>query len=300
MLDFDFNKVQHIEFGVGLDEKESPNFRNMAVDSSTQSALQEMAERSWDLMQELSPDPQSYEPSEKYASQEYVSVSLSSSLSNRMRDLHQAANLPIDMGALSEPEKVFCYFARMTDDQGRRLTALRRATHFKGVLKNRLIRISTDALKLVEDRVFKLDYDFDLLIDSSTIHVLRPSGFESTGKLQEAILAAVPQNVQSIQNDLGFVDFTNIEEYASKRPRAARYIASIKTEKLAENIDRQALKRMCDDMRVGISEEHDKITIEDGHVMSFLEVLDRRLYESELMLNSPEYFRASGRRKLSN
>lgn len=299
ILDFDLSRVRHIEFGVGLDESEGQEFLSMTVDADTQTALREMAERSWDLMQELSSEPGSYEPSEKYASQEYVSLPLSSRLAERMRHLHQAPNLTTDMGALSDPEKVFCYFARMVDEQGRRLTALRRATHFKGVLKSRLIRLTTDALKFVEDRVFKLDYDFDLLMDSSTVHVFRPSGFESAGKLQEAVLAAVPQNVRSIQSELRFVDLANIETYASKHPRAARYIASIKTGKLAENINRDALKKLCDDMGVGVTDSNGRIVVKDGHVMSFLEVLDRRRYELELVLGSPEYFRAEGRRKIN-
>src|SRR2546426_481228 len=81
-----------------------------------------------------------------------------------------------------DPATVFCYFARLTDSKGRRLTALRRATQFKGVLKSRLLRLVTDSLKLVEDHIFKLDRDFDLLIDSANVHILRPSGFEFAGE----------------------------------------------------------------------------------------------------------------------
>lgn len=298
-LDFDLSRVRHAEFGVGIDEGQSQNFRIITVDNDTQSALRDMAEATWDIAEGLRSAPQTYEPSEKYASLEYVSLPLSNGLARRMRELHQATNLTVDMDALSEPTKVFCYFARMTDEQGKTLTALRRATHFKGVLRSRLIRFLTDALKLIEEPVFKLDHDFDFLIDSSTVHIIRPGGFESAGRLREAVLAAVPQNVQSIQSDLGFVDFANIQEYASSRTRAARYIASIKAERLAENIDRRALEKLCNDSGVGISEVDGKVTVEDGHIMSFLEILDRRRYELQLVQGSPEYFRAASRRKLS-
>lgn len=187
----------------------------------------------------------------------------------------------------------------MTDEQGRSLTGLRRAQHFKGVVRSRLIRFSTDALKFIDDPVFKLDHDFDLLVDSSTVHILRPSGFESAGKLQEVVLAAVPQNVLAIQSDLAFVDFANIQDYASKRPRAARYLASIKTDKLAEGIDRDFLQNLCNHTGVRISVANGKITVEDGYIMGFLEVLDRRRYELELVRGSPESFRAVGRRQLN-
>lgn len=299
MLDFDLSRVTYKEFGVGLDEGEGQSFRCMIVDEDTQAALVEMAAATWDAMEGRSESPSPYQPAEKYAGLEHLTLPLSSDLAKYVRELHQAANLPVDMSALSDPIKVFSYFARITDEQGRSLTALRRALHFKGVVKSRLVRVLTDALKLVEEPMFKLDHDFDLLIDSSTVHILRPSGFESAGKMREAILAAVPQNVQAIQNDLGFLDCTNIQVYASKRPRAARYLASIQTGKQAENVDKHLLKRLCDNMGVAVSEVKGTITVQDGHVMSFLEVLDRRRYGVDLRQDDTEYFRAANRRKLN-
>lgn len=299
MLDFDFSRVIHKEFGVGLDEGEGQSFRSMIVDDDTQAALVEMAVATRDAMEGRSESPAPYQPSEKYASLEHLTLPLNSELAKHMRELHQATNLPVDMSALSNPVKVFSYFARMTDEQGRNLTALRRAAQFKGVVRSRLVRVLTDALKLVEGPMFKLDHDFDLLIDSSTIHILRPSGFESAGKMKEAILAAVPQNVQAIQSALDFLDCTNIQDYASKRPRAARYLASIQTGRQAENVDKHLLKHWCDNMGVEVSEYNGTITVQDGHVMSFLEVLDRRLYGVELIPDGTEYFRAANRRKLN-
>lgn len=72
-----------------------------------------------------------------------------------VRELHGAMNLDLEGSALDEPTDVFCYFVRLTDKKGRRLTALRRASQFKGVLKKRLIRFVSDSLKLIEDSVFK-------------------------------------------------------------------------------------------------------------------------------------------------
>jgi hypothetical protein len=204
----------------------------------------------------------------------------------------------MDHNVLSDPSSVFCYFARMTDKQRRRLTALRRASQFKGVLKNRLIRFVTDALRIIEDKVFKLDTDFDLLIDGKNIHILRPSGFEFTSRLQEALLAAVPHNIKAIQHDMPFVDFASIQDYASHRARAARHLASIRGQKETTNIDKQAFKKLCKDTGVEIHESQGKIAVREDHVMGFLEVLDRRRYELELVKGSPERFKAASRRKL--
>lgn len=297
-LDFDLDSVRTTEFGVGKDETDAQTFRCVAVDGDVQTALRDMVSATWDVMSSLSEDPPRYEPSEKHASQEYVQLPLDDDLAERMRDLHQAENL--DSDTLTDPNTIFCYFARLTDGQGRRLTAVRRATQFKGVLKSRLIQFATDALKIIEGTVFKLDNDFDMLTDANSVHILRPSGFEFVGKLQQAILDAVPGNVQAIAADLAFVEFTGIGEYAKTHPRAARYLASIKSLGEMSNIDRDALKNLCTRTSVGFTEANGKIVVADGQVMGFLEVLDRRRYEIELVKDSPEQFRAPSRQKIGN
>jgi hypothetical protein len=297
-LQFDLSQVGTIEFGVGSDDGNGQAFCLIPVDGDVQGALREMAVATWDAMQERNDAVQKYQPSEKYATSEHLYLPLDDDLAERMREVHQANNLPLDATALSDPAKVFCYFARMTDNRGRRLTALRRATQFKGVLKSRLIRFVTDALKLVEDRVFKLDNDFDLLVDTNNVHILRPSGFEFAGQLQDAVLAAVPENVKTIRRDLKFVDFAGIEAYASRHPRAARYLASIRAQKETKDIDKRALKKLCKDTGVEIREADGKITVQEEHVMGFLEVLDRRRYEVELVKGSPERFKAGSRRRI--
>jgi hypothetical protein len=298
MLEFDFNQIRTVEFGLGRDDGDGRTFCLIVVDVDVQDALQEMAEATWAAMQELTDTPPRYEPSEKHAGVEYLHLPLADDLAASMRELHEANNLPIDSAALNNPEIIFCYFARFTDTQGRRLTALRRATQFKGILKNRLIRLVTDALKIVEDKIFKLDTDFDLLIDALNVHILRPSGFEFAGQLQAAIMAAVPNNVTAIKADLSFVNFDVIETYASQHSRAARYLASIRSQGEAQNIDRGRLIQLCTHTGVETEEANGQITVTEKHVMGFLEVLDRRRYEIELVADAPEQYRAASRSKL--
>lgn len=298
-IDFDFAAVSVTEFGVGRDEEDEQTFALMPVDANVQAALREMTEATWDALQRDTDGPTLYDPSEKHGSTEYLYLPLDDVLATPIRELHQAANLPLDIQALADPASIFCYFARMTDAKGRRLTALRRATQFKGVLKTRgLLRIETDALRLIKERVFKLDADFDLLVDSSYVHILRPTAFEFAGHLQEAIMGAVPHNIAAIQKDLKFVAFANIEDYAGKHPRAARYLASIRALKETSNIDKNALKRLCKSNGVEISESKGTITVSAGHELDFLEVLDRRRYQLELVKDSPERFRAGSRKKI--
>ena len=294
-LRFDINKVRITEFGVGRDVDGGQTFATLPVDANVKSALGEMVQATWDAMHKEEDGPKRYEPSERYGSTEYRYVPIEDNLAASVRNLHSAANLGIDVNALADSDCVFCYFARLIDSDGRRLTALRRATQFKGVLRKRLIHIVTDSLRLIDDRVFKLDNDFDLLVDSDNVHILRPSSFEFIGKLQQAILDAVPQNIRAIRADLPFVEFAGIEEYASQHSRAARYLASIRGQKEAENIDEAALKRHCARTGVDIGESGGRIAVSASHVMGFLEVLDRRRYELELVDGQPERFKAGSR-----
>lgn len=297
-MDFDLNAIQTVQFGVGRDDGDEHAFHCVMVDEAVQTALGEMATETWLTMRQLSNDPVRYEPSEKHSGTEHVYLPLDDELAVRMKNLHEAVNLDIDQNALDDTEAMFCYFAKFTDQQGRHLTALRRSTQFKGVLKSRLIWQSGDALRIVSDKVFKLDNDFDLLIDSQKIHILRPSGFEFAGKLQEAILAAVVGNVATLQTDLPFVQFGGIQQYATTHPRAARYLASIRSQQEVAKIDRQHLIDACGATGVDITINGEAIIVNERDIMGFLEVLDRRRYEVKLVPDEPEQYRAPSRTRL--
>lgn len=297
-LQFDLASVKHVEFGVGRDLADERTYANLPVDKGVQTALLEMVAATWASLRELSIDPPRYEAAEKHGGEEYLHLPLDDELSAPLKALHQAVNLDPAADALQDPARIFCYFARLTDSRSRKLTALRRATQFKGVLKNRLIRFADDTLRIIEDAVFKLDTDFDMLIDDATIHILRPSGFEFAGQLQSVILAAVPHNVKLLQKDLVFVDFAAIATYAGKHPRAARYIASIRGQKGSRNIDKRNLKKLCRSTGVEMDEVSGKLVVNESHIMGFLEVLDRRRYEVELIKDQPEHYRAASRELL--
>lgn len=300
-LQFDLANVTLTEFGVGRDDGNAQTFVAVPVDANVQTALHEMVQETWAVMQKEEDGPRRYEPSEKHGSIEYLYLPIDDGMASAVRELHEAANLDFVAGAwTADPSEIFCYFTRLTDNQERRLTALRRATQFKGVLKskNRLVRMLDDTLQVIEDTVFKLDNDFDLFVDSANVHILRPSGFEFAGKLQQAILEAVPKNIKAIQSELDFVVFDGIEEYAGKHPRAARYLASILANGENKKIDKSLLKSLCKQTGVTVTESTGKVIIADGHEMGFLEVLDRRRYEVSLVKEEPEQYRAASRRKL--
>jgi hypothetical protein len=296
---FDVNAVDLVEFGVGLDERRGQRYVSVPIDTDIQAALREMVIATRDDLKAAG-DATTYDPGEKYASQENLRLPLDSELGSHIMKIHEAKNIPIEPKALSDPANVFCYFARMRDNRGRRLTAIRRATSFKGVLNSRLLQFTTDALKMVPDKVFKLDSDFDLLIDGTGVQILRSAGFEFVGALEGAVLGAVPKNIKTIRADLPFIDFGPIESYARQHPRAARYLASIRTQQETKNVDKANLKNLCQRTGVKVTEVKGKLEVDENSIMDFLGVLDRRLYEVELIKGQPESFRAASRSRISN
>jgi len=217
-LEFDLTRVVLTEFGIGLDESSGEVFNFVPVSGDVQRALLEMALATHAQMNVAETDSHVYQPAKKHSASEYLTLPTADTLANKLRLLHEAHNLETDSSALEKIPLIFCYFARLTDNQGRRLTAVRRSSQFKGVIKSRLIRFADDTLQLIPDRVFKLDRDFDLLVDETTVHILHPAAFEFVSKLQQAVLASAPKNAAAIQKNLPYLDLKPIQAYASKHP----------------------------------------------------------------------------------
>ena len=287
-----------IEFGVCLGKGNDLGPYRVPAGREAHTALQEMANATRGAMLALSDQPARYDPAEKHASQEYLFMDLSDPLCATLRELHEVENLRESHAALDDPERINAYFARFTGGGQGRLTAIRRASYFKGLRKHPILQVIDDQLELVEPKIFKLDRNFDMLIHGNRIEILRPSAFETLADLREAILQSVPNNVEAIQERLPFVDFSAVGEFASTRSRIANQLASLRADKMLKDISRASLESLCQRTGVEIAIIDGKLSPSADQVGEFLEVLDRRRYEIELIPGTPERFRADSRRKL--
>ena len=217
-----------------------------------------------------------------------------------LRTLHQTLNLTIANDALAWLTNCFCYFARFWDNQGRQLTVLRRATQFKGALNkpNRMLSLGTDALRIVENPIFQLNADFDVLVDSDLVHIIHPTSFRLLGQIEEAIAEAIPRNVETISRAAPYVDWSNIEDYAVGHSRAASLLASIRTQGYAAKLDKAALESLCISTGVDLDTTEGHISVPEGQILPFLEVIDRRRYEIGLVPTISERYKASSRTRL--
>ena len=301
-LNFDLLHIKSTEFGIGRGIADEREYVSVPVDTSVQNALIEMVMTTWNEMQNYYRQndgnvPPRYEPSEKYESNEYVFIDTFEPMAEPLVKLHEAVNLPVFAAVMKNPNTITCYFVRLTDHEGKRLTGLRQATYFKGVLNKKFLRIDDDSLKLLEDRVFKLDNECDVLIDSDHLHIWRPKAFEIMNEMKQAILNAAQLHVEALQQEVPHVNFQAIGIYASTHPRAARYLASIRKQNI-KDIDSDLLQNLCNRTGVEFDEVDGKMNIAEKHIMGFLEILDRRRYGIELIQDSPEFYKAASRQKL--
>ena len=299
-MNFDFDAIDTVVFGVCTRRRGNIVFLDVPVDFGVVQNLKEMVRSTWERLHEVSGIPDLYDPSNESSGLRHLTVPIDDDMVELFRDVNDADQFDPGGGVLvGQPRQVFCYFAKFTDENGDRLTGMRRSTEFKGVLRhrNRLIRIVNDTLEMTQDDIFRLDTEFDLLIASDEVRILRPSGFETIGQLQEVIRAAVPQNTQALQESLGFVDFGPIEEFAAGNVAAARLLASIRARGV-DGITRESLFWVCRDNEVEVDMVGGRIAVGEDAVLGFLRTLDRRRFSTELVPGEREVYDASNRRRI--
>ncbi len=295
-LDFNIENVKTTEFGVGKNSGNGRIFENVPVDIKVKDELLKYARTTLSRMQDQEDADQEYDPSDETASTKYVYLPLNNEMARVFEELQNAENLRKTPDLSSMPG-VFCYFARFTDSDSRRLTAVRKTTQFI-VLGKGFFSFIDGTLKPVRNPIFKLDAIFDLFVDSAFVHILHPKSFESVGSLKQFVLNSVERNVSNIQQNIPFVNMEMVKGYAKEHIRAARYLASIRARGWAENVDRKKLKKACIDNNVKIHESDDTLDISED-VKGFLEILDRRRYNIGLTAGADEQFRAASRQRIS-
>ena len=299
-MNFDFDEIETATFGVCTRNQGNIDFLDVPVEVGVVHNLREMVLRTWERLHEIANVPDPYEPADEATGQRHLAVPIDDEAVALFRDVNEADHFdPGGEVLVGQPRRVFSYFARFTDNNGDRLTAMRRSTEFKGVIRHRnlLMRVVNDTLRMAQDDIFKLDTDFDLLIATDEVRILRPGSFETLGQLQDLIRAAVPQNIQELQESLQFVDFGPIQEFAEGNVGAARLVASIRARGV-EGVILQSLQQTCIDNGVEVHLDGEQLTVGEDAMLGFLRTLDRRRFSTELIPGEREVYDASNRRRV--
>jgi hypothetical protein len=292
-----------IEFGICSLINQEHIINLIPIDQSVRDSLLMMHVEFYNTYFRIADDPRLFEPSEKYAQTEKLFIPLTSYDSlTEFDNLHKRSNIPVsDVNLNVIARNIVYYFAVFHYTGGRKQVGIKRPSQFKGLLsrRNHLIRLVDDTLHIIPDDVFKLDNDFDFVINDDTIDILHPTGFIFLADIEEAILSSAATSTQQLANRIAFINFESISTFVSTSKTAAKLIASIRSRDDLELTDMQKVITKCNDLGVLITELENLIIPEENHIIPFLQILDRRQYDVDLTDNNPEIYIASSRTKVN-
>jgi Domain of unknown function (DUF4868) len=215
-----------------------------------------------------------------------------------VRALHEEEGWSINAGALADPKKIVYYFGVFRDDRKRRLTAVRQATQFKGAFKGRFVSIMDDTLRMVADRIFKLDDQFDFLITAQHVYILHPAGFERIAEIENFAAEKAHAMTLALSGTVKFMDFSGLADYVVKHKRAARLVAALNGRNDLHMIKRAMFVKAAKETGVVLEMKGHKLVPAKGSEIGCLEMLDDRRYTTSLKPGPKPAFVASSRRRI--
>jgi hypothetical protein len=297
--EFGFNQIQSVEFCVNVRTGADARMSYLVPsDQSVQDALKQVLDAT---LTEIEPEDGNwapYELSEKYASRESLRADLAATEMAAVRALHEEEGWDINAGALADPTRLVYYFGVFRDRRGRRLTAVRQATQFKGAVKGHFLSIVDDTLRMIADRVFKLDNQFDFLITAQHVYILHPTGFERIAEIEEFAAAKAGEMTLALGEAVKFLDFSGLAEFVTKHRRAARLVAALNGRGDLGTVKRAMFVKSAEATGVQLEVSGRKLTPMRGSEIACLELLDDRRYTTALKPGARPAFVASSRRPL--
>jgi len=295
-MPFQYFDPASVQFGVCRGEVRPGDSVVVPVDDGVSAILQEMVSNTRNAFAEL--ELERYEPSQEYSAASRALLPLGNPLGSKLRTFFDHENWQIDARALADPREVTAYFCVIHDQENNKLIAIRRASQFKAVLRAHLIQVIDDSLRAVEDNIFKLDTDFDVLIVDRRIYINRVAAFEHLAGIEGQIQAAALESVGELGAALPTFGFDGIETYVSSHKRAARIVAALRARDDLGSTSVTNFRRECARSGVAVKTVDGKLCPEEGHEMEFLQMLDRRRYALSLISGTWEQYEASSRKSV--
>lgn len=297
----ELSDFRNVEFGLAFILDNEQIVFKVPVDRTVKTSLVEMRDQFYNQYG-FDENPEQFSPSEKYGTTEALVADLDSEYLHFIRELYNQEQIPVSSQNLGEIQNsISFYFAIFTSQDETKELAVKRPAQFKGLLskKNKLMRLVDDTLEIIPDDIFKLDNDFDFIVDSTnTVRILHPAGFIFISDMEEAILSSISSSVAQIASRVPCINFSVIEGFISGSKRAAKLIASIKSRHDLEYTSLEKLLGRCQTLQLNVIEENGQIYPHENHVLDFLYVLDRRQYDIDITELDPEIYLAASRRQV--
>ena len=295
--EFGFQEIRSVEFCVSLRNADGTHINYLVpTDRSVQDTLKDVLDSTLNEIEPSDGDWSPYELSEKYGSKESLRADLASAEMAGIRALYGEEGWEVNARALADPARLVYYFAVFRDAQARKLIGVRQATQFKGTIKGHFLSFIDDTLKMIADRVFKLDNQFDFLITAQRVYVLHPAGFDRIAGIEEFASARAKQITLGLGSSVKFLDFTGLAEFVARHKRAARLVAALHKRDDLKAISRALFCETAKNTGVILVRTGKKVCPAKGSEVGCLELLDHRRYVTTLRRGAKPAFVASSRR----
>lgn len=291
--------IVSVDFGASLRGDNRLFF--VPADVAVKNSLKGVLRNTVEAFDHIDGDWQEFDVSEDYGEARRV-------FAHRNNDLMGVFSAIYDAGALDELtdlvgrlSQLEYYFAVFRDRDGRKAVGIKKATQFKSTLgaQNLLIRLVNDTLTMIEDRVLKLDRDFDVVVTDEHVFLYAPRRAEQVGQFTESVARSAEAKVQTIHDTLTFLDLSRIKDKIASHPHQARLAAAIAAKPELAQFDRDRVVRLAEKHGVKLTEHDGRLRCRVSDETKLLEVLDARRYDADLTTAAPVPYRARAREKVS-
>ena len=101
----------------------------------------------------------------------------------------------------------------------------------------------------------------------------------------------------ALSQRINFINFAHLAPLVENSKSAARLVSSIKSRQDLEQTNEQRLLAKCVQLGIAMTQVDGMMVPQDDQFIDFLRVLDRRIYDYDLILDLPEQYIAARRSK---
>ena len=295
-------EVEHIkrddtEFYAAVGRGHTPSVGFVRIGEEVRNALNTAVISTVEHLLEAGETPDQYDPANIHESSAHLFVPMDSLFTTKAKFLHEVS-APDELNEpLRQLPRADLYMAKLVDQSGNKLTAVKKTSDFgRRLKKGFLARLAEGGLEIDDEPKFQLSEDFDFLIGDEGVFVHRYKQFETACNLESTLRCAARDNIAHIRAQVTFLDFDSIEQTAVSSVRSARVIASIRANNYGARLDIERIRNYCDQYEIPYSEAEGVMTVEPTHHLDFLRLVGRQILGVELVPGEPEVFHAASRR----
>ncbi|MGV3455845.1 Kiwa anti-phage protein KwaB-like domain-containing protein [Sphingomonas sp.] len=272
------------------------------TDGGVQESLKTILRDTVNGFDSIDGDWELHDISEDYGERRRVYAPRNLPLFQTMSDIFDSGTLPELPDLQNHLAELDYYFARFVDGEGRIMVGVKKARTAKATLgaQNKLVRLIDNTLVLIEERVLRLDRQFDILISADNVFILEPRAAEQVAKIVERVAASAGARVQEIHDALPFLDLSRIKNKIARHPKLARIAHSVANHPNLHGIQRAAIEDLAAAQGIRFKEVAGRLLCNVTDEAKLMEVLDARRYHLDLTATGAVPYRATARQVVRN